>query len=53
MDRRRVAEYVDLLAKVRVYEDRELRQRIKERIADIELSHLPDSEVSPDLEEVD
>jgi hypothetical protein len=40
MDRQRVAEYVDLLAKVRVYEDRELRQRIQENIAGLD---LPDS----------
>jgi transcriptional regulator with XRE-family HTH domain len=39
-DRRRVAEYVDLLARATLYEERELRQRIKESIADLD---LPDS----------
>lgn len=32
MDRHRVAEYVGLLAKARVYEERELKQRLKEQI---------------------
>jgi transcriptional regulator with XRE-family HTH domain len=42
VDQRRVAEYVDLLARVREYEEREIKQRIRDQLD--ELGPLPESD---------